>query len=327
LNLGGESISAFLVDPSSGVLSAVGGSPFSLTGGKPTSLTIDVYGRFLYVATSSTALYGFEINATSGALSVIPGSPFTLIAGPAAWIGVDPFHRNIYVASSVSATQGAIQAYRIDPRTGQPIPFLNPVPIPRTPQDGAVHPSGTYLYTTHGSASDVLHAMRVNPDIGEIENAGSTTITAPRFPQVNATGEFVYVASNNQIAGYRIKPVEGTLIPTEIPAVDASVQPGDFDMTRSGTHLYAPSVLNSQVKGFAIWANGNLLPVAGSPVAAPQNPNLLLVDPSERFLYVTSFGANSLSSYSVEPLTRGFSLINTVQAGSNASSMTIVGAQ
>jgi 6-phosphogluconolactonase len=80
---------AFTIDPNTGTLSAVAGSPFSLgcvsflaqttippTGCSPGGLAVDPSGAFLYVTGGyANAVYGLSIDPNTGALALLPDSP------------------------------------------------------------------------------------------------------------------------------------------------------------------------------------------------------------------------------------------------------------
>jgi 6-phosphogluconolactonase len=71
------SIWAFTIDPTTGVLTAVRGSPFNLVSGGGLFLQMEPRGNFFYVASQSKAeIAGFQYNAGSGTPTAITGSPF-----------------------------------------------------------------------------------------------------------------------------------------------------------------------------------------------------------------------------------------------------------
>jgi DNA-binding beta-propeller fold protein YncE len=76
-NFNSNNVSAFTINPSTGGLVAVLRSPFAV-GTNPSSLTIDMSGKFLYV-TNLAGVSTFTINASTGALAPA-GSPVS--AGP-----------------------------------------------------------------------------------------------------------------------------------------------------------------------------------------------------------------------------------------------------
>lgn len=79
--MGDTTIQAFGIDRSTGALSTIVGSPYTVptTSGTATSAVVDPQGRFLFVGSNNTGeVWAYEINAKSGVLTLIAGSPFTV---------------------------------------------------------------------------------------------------------------------------------------------------------------------------------------------------------------------------------------------------------
>ncbi len=94
----GNSVSAYSIDATSGVLTTVPGSPFA-AGAGPTTAAADLTGKFLYVANGDdSTISAYAINSSTGALTAVAGSPF---ASPRAPYGivVDPAGKCLYVAN------------------------------------------------------------------------------------------------------------------------------------------------------------------------------------------------------------------------------------
>ena len=88
-NVGDASISAYRLNPKTGVLTAISGSPFS-TGGGPSSLAFHPSSRFLYVVNDGVnTVSGYRIDDKTGALTAVPNSPFQTGTLPEA-VAVDP---------------------------------------------------------------------------------------------------------------------------------------------------------------------------------------------------------------------------------------------
>jgi 6-phosphogluconolactonase len=66
--VGGNSVSAYAINATTGALTAVAGSPFA-TGRGPTSLTFDPSGKFAYVTNGLGSISAYTLNASSGALT------------------------------------------------------------------------------------------------------------------------------------------------------------------------------------------------------------------------------------------------------------------
>lgn len=75
-------MSAYAIDPTTGALGAVAGSPFA-AGAGPYSVTVDPGGRFVYAANSNSHnVSAYAIDATTGTLGALAGSPFAAGADP-----------------------------------------------------------------------------------------------------------------------------------------------------------------------------------------------------------------------------------------------------
>jgi 6-phosphogluconolactonase len=113
-NGGSNNISAFLINASSGALTAISGSPF-LAGNMPNSVAVEPSGRFAYVANQGDgSVSAFAIDHSSGALTVVSGSPFS--AGSAPWsVVVDPTGKFAFVSNAGSSD---VSVYAIDAASG-----------------------------------------------------------------------------------------------------------------------------------------------------------------------------------------------------------------
>jgi 6-phosphogluconolactonase (cycloisomerase 2 family) len=110
-------ISGFSIDPVSGELLTIVGSPFTVANGNgPTVIAVDPNGRFVYAVTTGTSnsIWGFAINATNGQLVPITNSPFSL-AGGSLFALIDPDGNYLYIGSQES---NGIAGYTYDPSTG-----------------------------------------------------------------------------------------------------------------------------------------------------------------------------------------------------------------
>jgi 6-phosphogluconolactonase (cycloisomerase 2 family) len=112
-------ISGFNINPDTGELTAVVGSPFSATvGNGPRALTVDPSGRFVYATTtgSSFSIWCFQIDSTNGQLAPVPNSPFSLTAGTLFAL-IDPDGNYLYIGASEA---NGIAGYTYNSSTGVP---------------------------------------------------------------------------------------------------------------------------------------------------------------------------------------------------------------
>src|SRR6202041_369733 len=159
---------AFTIDPTTGALSPVAGSPFSTgTQEDPASLAVDSTGKFLYVAdpggdsnfpTDLNSIAEFSIDTTTGALSPIAQAPCLEVSnqgGSAGAVAADPVAGFLFAAEVL----GTVCSYSIDSQgmlqqvSGSPFPVsTNPVAQPRAI---AVDPFGKFVYVANGMTNDV----------------------------------------------------------------------------------------------------------------------------------------------------------------------------
>ena len=294
-NTGSNDVSAYTIDPRTGALTPIAGSPFPVgseslfAGSEPLSVAVDPSGRFTYVTNSTGGVSGFMIDSSTGALTAIAGSPFPSGLFPAS-VAVDPSGKFAYVADQFSAPNN-ISAYAIDPSTG----VLSPVagsPFPAQPGfpepvSVAVVPSGRFAYVVN-TGSFTVSAFTIEPSTGALTAvAGSPVRTGfvPAAVAVHPSGKFAYVAnegSGDDVSAYTIDP-----------------------------------------------RTGALTAIAGSPFPAPADsiPISVAVDPSGKFAYVANFNGASVSVYAIDPRTGALTTIagSPFPAGSAPHSVTITG--
>jgi 6-phosphogluconolactonase len=126
------SISGFSIDPATGAVSPLSGSPFPL----PVShyIATDQMGAYLYV-TSGAGIVGYAIDLNTGALTPLPGFPVT-VGVDAYSITTDPTNRFLYVTDDVAAH---ISGFTLDASTGALTPMAgSPFPAGHHPAFMAV---------------------------------------------------------------------------------------------------------------------------------------------------------------------------------------------
>lgn len=124
-------VSGFNIDPNTGALTAIVGSPFTSTVGStisgPTAITVDPSGRLVYAVGegSGASIWCFLITAENGQLVAATDSPFSVAAG-GLFALIDPSGNYLYLGSS---SGNGVNGYTYDPSTGTPTvitgsPFL-----------------------------------------------------------------------------------------------------------------------------------------------------------------------------------------------------------
>ena len=282
---GTDSIYGYSVDPRTGSLAGITGSPFSLGGIShtgPYGIAMDPLDRFLYVSncTSDCGIFGFTINRDTGALAMMPGAPTP--TGPGVFAAaVDPSGKFLYVGGI-----GFIAGFSIDSTSGVPTPLpAPPFPLPSScgePVDMVFHPSGKFMYAVtdcNNNTVCLVILMTVGTD-------GSLTMPNQQFAMAGATswsavvdpkGKFLYAAGlfEGSISTFAINSASGVLMPVNGSPFDTGGQPYDLALDPTGQFLYASDVLNDVVLSLNVSPMGLLNPV-GQPVSTdPMDPTWL----------------------------------------------------
>jgi 6-phosphogluconolactonase len=115
----GGGISAYMIDSSTGMLTAISGSPFGSTVSGSWSIVITPNNKFLYQlqATNTGLMYGYSINQSSGVLTAISGSPFNVGTCGTSMQGV-PGPDNMTIASAGKFLYDNCGIYSLDANTG-----------------------------------------------------------------------------------------------------------------------------------------------------------------------------------------------------------------
>jgi len=286
----GEGISAYSINPDTGALTEVPGSPFA-DKGYPQFLTLNPAGNFAYVAnTTGGTVSVYRINASTGALTEIHGSPFP--AGNQPYIvRIDAAGTIAYVANWHSSY---FTAYRIDPSTGALTPVTDNnwqsirhladyLPAP----NATVSPAGPFAYWL---VNDGIEAFRIDAANGfnheipgtKIENPDAKSIT------INPEGTLAYVTEQHlndtgDVSVYRINATTGALTPVSgNPVATGLHNPHSVAVNPAGTFAYVANMGNGFTKGtisvYRINAStGALTEVPGSPFATGTRPMFVTV--------------------------------------------------
>jgi 6-phosphogluconolactonase (cycloisomerase 2 family) len=112
-------ISAYTMDPSTGQLAAISGSPFGSSVSGPWTITVTPNNSFLYElqATNTGVMYGYGIDSSTGGLTALPGSPFSVGTCGSSAVGI-PGPDNITIPSAGNFMYTNCGIYSLDNATG-----------------------------------------------------------------------------------------------------------------------------------------------------------------------------------------------------------------
>lgn len=186
---GSDSVSAFTIDPATGLLTSVGAA--LSVADDPRSVAVDGSGRFAYVVSAGSTLnqiQGFAINAATGELSSLM-SPLATGANPQA-AAADPTGRFVYAANAKANT---ITPYAIDiedvsdASMGELTAGSVSTPTGTSPTALAAEPGGKFIYVTN-QASNSLATYSINQTTGNLTRVSSASIPSGVFTTPIAIG-------------------------------------------------------------------------------------------------------------------------------------------
>lgn len=216
------------------------------------------------------------------------------------------------------ANKGAknLLAYSIDPATGS-LSALQNVPFST---DGlyhiALHPSGKYLYLpTFDTFRVRAYSIGAAGALSLIQDLPMPTMGVNAAPSVSPDGKFLIAGSHGggSLTSFSIASATGLLTPITMFSL-SDTQPKLTAFHPSSNYLFLTLGWGNTLQSISVNGSGNMGLIQSSGVAGPGGPFGILVDPTGRFLYVTS---GSVNVYSINGGTGGISNIQSVQlAGS-----------
>lgn len=267
-------VAAYTIDPASGRLTGINGSPFVLGTGMSWGIDFDSTGRFAYVAESPSQVRAFDILLGQGALTVgIPGSPYGFGGqGENTAIKADRSGLNLlYVANSAIGVYG----YKINSATGE-LTLIQGSPFPGTshPLSLAMDPQSKFLYAANLNGG--VSAFSVNTASGQLTAITGSPFAAGGEPcsvAVDPAGKFLYVANraSDEVMAYTINAATGALALVG-SSFSLGTNPCFVAVEPTGKYAYVANQLTNSVSAYAINpATGALTQISGSPFPFPDS--------------------------------------------------------
>ena len=214
-NTTSDNITAFSIDPVTGALESIGGSPFA-TSRDPNTVTIDRNSKFAYAANLlSNSISIFSIG-TTGALSNKSDVSISVEGTQSPYptsITITPDGKFAYVPLQGSTK---IVAYAIDAANGGLTEISgSPFTIGSASCSIAIDPTGKYAYVANLNTDDVT-GYSIHVTTGALTPVSGGPFTAGNMPEdiaIDPTGKFVYVTNyyTNNVMAYSIDAVSGAL--------------------------------------------------------------------------------------------------------------------
>ena len=236
-----STLSGFAIDPVSGALSPIPGTPIAEPGANPQAVIVHPSGKFLYLVNNTTsALITYAIDATTGELSQLSsvGTATTGAYMPA----IDPVGQFLYVSTYATTIAG----YALDPALGTPTAVPgSPFPVQGANMIPTFDRTGKFLYLCANSTDLRGFAVGATGELTEVPGSPYANPQSFYWLKPDPSGRYL-IGTTGFTAGifvWSIDAVTGALTPAPgspfASAAEQSLQWGVF--TPDGTHFFAGS--------------------------------------------------------------------------------------
>jgi 6-phosphogluconolactonase len=302
-NAANGNVSAFSVNPASGALALVSGSPFPTQVGN-FAIAIDAPAGFAYVSsTANASVFAATVDAAGG-LGGLAANPYFTGDSPVS-IATDPAGHFVYTANNGSHN---ISGFSIGSSGALAAIPGSPFPGGLQPEFVAVHPNGDFLYVTNEGDNNVsVFSIGQNGALTPVPGSPFATGSSPRAIALDPNGQFLYIANflSSNISAFSIETTSGTLTP--VPGSPfASSGGASLAVEKSGRYLYVAD--GFFVDGFTL-NSGVPTPMAANPIAAGFRASALAIDASGKFLYALDNQMSGVTGLSIDSTTGGLTLI------------------
>lgn len=263
-------------------------------------------GRFVYMSGgigSPGRLCGYAIDPVTQAWTPVtpPGVKPAAVGSNPRTVAIEPSGRFVYVAGDAN---GTVSGFAIDEATGVPTPLPGspfatggelPIPV-------VIDRGGRYLYVGQsvGNFDGSIAVLAIDPATGALSHIpGSPFANATNGGRVAALalspdGRFLF-AGGSSLATWSVHPVTG--VPTRIAARSGYGYGMAVDPT--GRFLFMPDDNDGLLHGFAIAADGTLIP-AGTPQAiGPVTRATTAVTSVADLVYVGNVGTGGIYGFRI----------------------------
>jgi 6-phosphogluconolactonase len=209
----------YSIDPKSGNLKAVSGSPYSTQfSGNGGPIAIDPGGKFVFfVADPQGDIVTFMRNPSDGTLT--PSSaPAVLDTNQPFWLVVDPAAKFLYAADQSDPNGGEISVFAIDSTTGA-LTSVAGSPFTFQPNSEpwgmAMSSNGQFLFTALWNAGSVA-VLSVDSSTGAVASINNSPFSTTYLPEqlvLHPSGKFLYTGNINQgsISAFSVNATTGAL--------------------------------------------------------------------------------------------------------------------
>ena len=287
-----SSISVFSINASSGALTPVNNSPFSISG-IADSIAVDPTDRFVYVTYDSNLIDGFAL-AASGALTELSDAPYVAPESFVSFVAVDPSGQFVYASGGTNILGSNVLVFGLNSSTGSltslgnipGAPGFNELAISKGPTGVTYTPQFAYVAGGGGTnGANNISGYSISPSSGALSPLPGSPFAeglSPVATTLDPWSPFLYAANNcsdtacaapaGSVSAYTIDPGTGTLTAALGSPFPVGSSPFGIAVDPSGSFVYVVDNQDDNIWGDSINVPaGSLTTLPGSPVYASEN--------------------------------------------------------
>ncbi len=302
-------VAVFARNDATGTLTPVSGSPFVVRD-LPTSLVLDVQGRFLFGACSGDHVCMYTFDKVAGTVAEVPKSPFAADTTDApVFVAVESTGQFLLVVNSkfpspMGPYASSVDAFQIDVGNLGLVPYQN-LFNEHNYAAAAADPRNHALYVYFGEIPAMLSDLELDwfsfdSDTGLLVQKSTSAVgSGARSLAVDPQGRYLVAGHGQQIGffeTYLISASDGSLTPVDnTTTIGTNTYPYDMAVDNSGQWLYIGT-------GYGVL----LYEVSSLPDGPPSSVNNFFstsdwtVDPTGSFFAIPG---NGINIYAVDPTT------------------------
>ena len=269
----GDSVSAYGIDSTTGVLTSLGARVSNNASG----MAMDRLGRYIWVANYGWHTIQTLVTGAGGALtsSLTPlatpnGLPYAIVAHPSLDV--------VYVAHQ---SNFAVSTYSVNPATGALTIQQNLTNVIGGANQMVLDAAGRFAYVVDTTGG--LCTFTINSVSGLLTKVGCTSVNggASYALAVHPNGLYAYVtvsSSSNNVAVFSINQSTGALTAAGSP-FSVGNNPRGVAVSPGGNYLYVTNYSDNSVSAFSIGGGGSTLTSLGATVPTGTTPQGIAITP------------------------------------------------
>ena len=322
VNSGASTVSGLGIS-ATGVLSALSGSPISVSSSAPTAAVVSRNNSFLYVGNASE-IFGYAISSTGALTSLNSGAALVnanvtdmQITPDGNWLMVLDGSGAAVDLFAINSTTGALTT-----ETGVGFTLSNTGTVPYHLR---VNPAGTVVAATMGLGGQILWSFNTsNGAFTELSRTDAVNaLTADRGLAWDSTGKYLFLTRTGTSQGLVVESVatNGALTPTTSTVYGTGNTPTSVVLDNTGTYAYVTNQADSTITGYTIDKSEALTAIAGSPFSSGIGATSIGMDSTGKWVLVASTGGSpDLTLYGFDSANPGrLYVVSSTSTGTNAN--------